>query len=110
MIVRAKLVRRELENAIAVPFFTIIDREDGKSVFVVEDGIARERAIEYGAYQGGLVEVRGGLELGEQVVVVGQRSLVNGEPVDIAQNVTDIAKAFVASGGDLSEIQQDLLQ
>lgn len=34
MIVRAHLVRRKIEAAIAVPFFTIIDREKVKAVFV----------------------------------------------------------------------------
>ncbi len=110
MIVRVKLVRRELADAIAVPFFTIIDREDGKAVFVVENGVALERPIKHGAFQGGLVEIRDGLEIGDQVVVVGHRSLVNGEPVEIAQDVTELAKAFLKAGGDLSQMAQELTQ
>jgi membrane fusion protein (multidrug efflux system) len=110
MIVRAHLVRRDLQEAIAVPFFTIIDREDGKAVFVVEDGVARVRPIEYGIFQQGVVEIRNGLELGEQLVIVGQRNLVDGETVDVTDDITLLAKQWIDSGNDLSELSTDILQ
>jgi membrane fusion protein (multidrug efflux system) len=110
MIVRAHLVRRDLQEAIAVPFFTIIDREDGKAVFVVEDGVARVRPIEYGIFQQGVVEIRNGLELGEQLVIVGQRNLVDGETVDVTDDITLLAKQWIDSGNDLSELSIDILQ
>ncbi len=108
MILRASLVRRQIQEGIGVPFFTIVDREDGKGVFVVEEGIARERKIEYGMFQGGLVEIVGGLEVGDQVVVVGQRNLVNGEKVSVAEDLTMAAKAFLASGRDLSDLALEM--
>jgi membrane fusion protein (multidrug efflux system) len=110
MIVRAHLVRRDIEEAIAVPFFTIIDREEGKAVFVVEDGVARVRPIEYGIFQRGIVEIRGGLEIGEQLIIVGQRKLVDGEKVDVTDDITPLAKQWIDSGKDLSELAIDILQ
>ncbi len=110
MIVRAHLIRRELEEAIAVPFFTIIDREDGKAVFVVEDGVARARAIKYGTFEKGLVEVRTGLKPGDRLVLVGQRSLVDGQKVEVTQDVTPLAKKWIAQGRDLSELSIDILK
>jgi membrane fusion protein (multidrug efflux system) len=110
MIVRAHLVRRNIEEAIAVPFFTIIDREDGKAVFVVEDGVARVRPIEYGVFQRGIVEIRSGLAIGEQLVIVGQRNLVDGEKVDVTDDITLLAKQWVDSGKDLSELSIETLQ
>jgi membrane fusion protein (multidrug efflux system) len=110
MIVRAHLVRRNIEEAIAVPFFTIIDREEGKAVFVVEDGVARVRPIEYGVFQRGIVEIRSGLEIGEQLVIVGQRNLVDGEQVEVTDNMTLLAKQWIDSGEDLSELPMDILQ
>ena len=92
MIVRAHLVRWQMEDAIAVPFFTILDHESGKSVFVVEDGIARKKPIRYGVFQGGLVEVRHGLEFGERLIIDGQHNLVDGQKVHIAADITPYAR------------------
>jgi membrane fusion protein (multidrug efflux system) len=110
MIVRAHLVRRNIEEAIAVPFFTIIDREDGKAVFVIEDGVARVRPIEYGIFQRGIVEIRSGLEIGDQLIIVGQRKLVDGEKVEVTDDITSLAKQWIDSGKDLSELSIDILQ
>ncbi len=110
MIVRANLVRRDLQGAIVVPFFTIIDREDGKAVFVIKDGVARVRPIEYGLFQQGIVEIRSGLQLGEQLVIVGQRTLVDGEQVDVTDNMTLLAQQWIDSGKDLSGLPSDIIQ
>jgi membrane fusion protein (multidrug efflux system) len=110
MIVRAHLVRRQMEEAIAVPFFTIVEHESGKSVFVVEDDKAVEKPIEYGAFQQGLVEVRNGLELGERLIIVGQRSLVDGQKVDVTADITPLARQWVQEGRDLSELSIAILQ
>jgi membrane fusion protein (multidrug efflux system) len=110
MIVRAHLVRRELDEAIAVPFFTLIDREQGKAVFVVEDGVARARQIDYGTFEKGLVEIRHGLTLGEQLVLVGQRGLVDGQQVEVTQDVTPLAKQWIAQGKDLADLPIDLVK
>ena len=110
MIVRAHLVRRELENAIAVPFFTIVDNEEGKAVFIVKEGVAHERPIQYGAFAKGLVEVRSGLELGEKLVVVGQRNLVDGQKVEVTGDITPLARQWILEGRDLSQITLDILR
>ena len=108
MIVRASLVRRELENGIAVPFFSLIERERGKSVFVIENGVAREKPVTYGMFQGGMVEITDGLEPGDSLVVVGQRDLVDGAEVNVTDDFTSRAKALVASGADLSSLVMDM--
>ena len=110
MIVRAHLVRRQMTEAIAVPFFTIIDREEGKAVFVLEGDLAKSRKIEYGAFYKGLVEVTSGLKLGEKLVIVGQRDLVDGTKVILEADMTALAKEWVQSGKDLSQLPTDILQ
>ena len=110
MIVRAHLVRRQLTEAIAVPFFTIIDREEGKAVFVLEGDLAKSRKIEYGAFYKGLVEVTSGLKLGEKLIIVGQRNLVDGTKVILEADLTALAKEWVQSGKDLSQLPADILQ
>ncbi len=110
MIVRAHLVRRKLKAAIAVPFFTIIDREEGKAVFVVEGEVARARPIQYGAFYKGLVEIRKGLKLGERLIIVGQRDLVDREKVDVTGDITPLARQWITEGRDLSQLAIDILK
>ena len=111
MIVRARLVRRELQEAIAVPFFTIVDQEEGKSVFVIdEESVARERPIQYGSFQRGLVEIRDGLKLGEKLVIVGQRNLVDGQKVEVTGDITPLARQWILEGRDLSKLAVDIIQ
>lgn len=110
MIVRAELIRRKLEAAIAVPFFSIIDREEGKGVFVIEGDVVKSRLIEYGAYQAGLVEITKGLQLGEKLVLVGQRNLADGAQVIVEADVTPLAKQWVQAGKDLSQLPAELLE
>ena len=99
-----------MTEAIAVPFFTIIDREEGKAVFVLEGDLAKSRKIEYGAFYKGLVEVTSGLKLGEKLVIVGQRDLVDGTKVILEADMTALAKEWVQSGKDLSQLPADILQ
>jgi membrane fusion protein, multidrug efflux system len=111
MIVRANLVRRQLEQAIAVPFFTVVEDEKSKAVFVVDQkNIARLRPIEYGIFQRGIVEIRNGLNLGDQLIIVGQRNLVDGEKVDVTDDITLLAKQWLNEGKDLSQLPLDTLQ
>ncbi len=109
MIAHVYLTRRQMDQAIGVPFFTILDREDGKSVFVVEDGKAVERRIEYGMYQGGIVEITKGLNVGDKLVVIGQRELVNGQRVRIEADLTDLARTYIGGDKDLSSLSLELL-
>jgi hypothetical protein len=48
---------------------------------VVQDGMATRRLVALGVRTPGLVEVRSGVEAGEQVVVGGQERLAEGAPV-----------------------------
>lgn len=110
MIVRASLVRREIPNALVVPFFSIIDREDGKGVFIIEGEVAKARTIQYGILQRGLVEITAGLNAGEKLVVVGQRGLIDGEKVEVVADITPLAKQWLSEGKELSDIPAELLR
>lgn len=108
MIVSAALVRRSRGDAIALPIFSVIDREGGPVVFVVKDGEVQQRPIQTRAIEGSLVEIASGLEVGEAVVVVGQRSLIDGERVEIVEDLTESAKALLDQGMDASHLVSSL--
>ena len=103
------LTRRKNDRALAVPFFSILNREEGKTVFVEEKGAAREIRVEMGIIRNGLVEITTGLEEGDHLIVVGQRELVDGEKVRVAQDVTDVAKEMIRKGGDPSKLALQVL-
>jgi len=110
MIVRARLVRRHVPEALAVPFFAVVDREVGKVVFTVQNGEAVMRQVKTGIYEGGQVEILEGLAVGEELVVVGQRNLRDGEPVEVAADLTDLARRFIESGADPATLPLELLR
>lgn len=85
---RARFFLRSEKPAITVPRDAIVRRPDGSAaVWVVDraDGIAtvNMRKVEIGRRMQSTVEVRSGLEDGQQVVVKGNESLQDGQPVDI---------------------------
>ena len=72
------------ENAPTVPETAVRPSERGFLVFVIEDGKAQERVIEIGLRTpDGRIEVRKGLEIGEQVVVRGAEALRQGADVAV---------------------------
>ena len=77
-------LENERARVLRVPAISLLStRQDFAYVFVVENGIARIREIRTGAYAEGYMEVKSGLQEGEQVVVVGQVGLQDNAKVRI---------------------------
>jgi membrane fusion protein (multidrug efflux system) len=72
---------REVAQALAVPAIAVVPEQAGKKVFVVEDGIARERKVETGIRTRDLIEITAGLSAGERVITSGLQQVRPGEPV-----------------------------
>ncbi len=87
MVARVALVRAAFPEAITVPMFAVLSRPEGRFVFVERDGVAEMRSIEVGFFQEGEVLVTRGLSGGENLIVTGQRTLRDGEPVRVAPAV-----------------------
>lgn len=88
MITRAALVRALYPDAITVPMFTLISRPEGRFVFVEENGRAALRPVEIGFFQDGQVLITQGLSAGDRLIVMGQRTLNDGETVIVAEPVS----------------------
>jgi multidrug efflux pump subunit AcrA (membrane-fusion protein) len=71
------------EMALCVPESSVIAFAGVTKVVLVRDGKAAEQRIELGERSNGLIEVRKGLEAGDQVVVRPSASLTTGTPVTI---------------------------
>ena len=66
-----------------VPGAAVFRRDGRMHVYVVDGGTARLRAIEAGRINSAQVEIVGGLNPGEQVVIDGQFALRDGAPVKV---------------------------
>lgn len=74
-------------NAPVVPQTAIRPSEKGFLAYVVEGGVARERILGLGMRtEDGSVEVRNGLEPGDNLVIRGAEALSDGAPVKVQKN------------------------
>ena len=83
--VNARIVTRTLEGALMVPEQSVVLRPAGKVVYVVQDGVARQRIVETGLRQSGLQEIAKGLAAGETVAADGAGFLTDGAAVALAK-------------------------
>jgi membrane fusion protein (multidrug efflux system) len=68
-------------DALLIPTAALVEEDTETVVYVVNDGAANRRAIEVGIESDGLVEVLGGLEANEKIVITGQGGLRDGASV-----------------------------
>lgn len=78
-----ELVVERRHQVIVIPQYAVLDAEDGKTkqVFVVENGMAKKKAVELGLTLGDQAEIVKGLQTGEMLVVEGQYGISDGSPV-----------------------------
>jgi RND family efflux transporter MFP subunit len=80
---RVAILTTTVENAIAVRESVLRRTQSGFQVAVVEDGSVVIREVTTGAYSDGLVQVTSGLEIGDSLIVDGQKLLQNGTPIRV---------------------------
>ncbi len=83
MFVKADIVTNHKDSVIVIPKGVILSRQRGKTVFVVDRGIAVERIIETGLENVTDVEITRGLTKNERVVTSGFETLSNRSKVKI---------------------------
>jgi membrane fusion protein (multidrug efflux system) len=83
MFSRVGIVFERRSETLTIPRIALLDTDGASNVFVVSSGKAEQRAIKTGLSNAGKVEVTDGLTGAEQVVVVGQNGLKDGNPVRV---------------------------
>ncbi len=87
MFARLELSRRTLKGAILVPLVSLVDLEDRRVAYVVEEGRARRRELSLGPVIGQEVVVEEGLAIGDRVIVDGQLRVSPGQKVEELEGV-----------------------
>jgi len=85
-IVRARLTRRVLKDVIMIPLAAVIPMEYGKAVYVVNDGKALRREVTLGLIRGWKVQIAGGLDAGDRLIVAGHRFVAPDQTVQCKIN------------------------
>jgi RND family efflux transporter MFP subunit len=84
--VEAAVITDARPGALLVPYGSVVERPAGSVVYVLDDpggGIVRERVVEPGERQNGVIEIRSGLEAGEVVAADGASFLSDGALVAV---------------------------
>lgn len=87
MMAKAVLVRADYPDAIAIPLFAVLKEGGRHHVFVERNGVAERREVQVGFFEGEHILIAEGLMSGDRLVVVGQRHLADGQPVDVREVV-----------------------
>lgn len=80
-----RIKTRTQENVVMASQSAVLSEENLASVFVAKDGIANKRLVTLGPVQGDRVVLASGVQPGEQLIVVGQRNLVDGQRIRVVQ-------------------------
>lgn len=83
MFVKADIITAQKDSVIVIPKSIILSRQKGKTVFVIDRGVAVERIIETGMENLTDIEVLRGLSKNERVVISGFETLSNRSKVKI---------------------------
>jgi HlyD family secretion protein len=79
--VEARIVVWQDENVLQVPVSALFRRDDGWSVFVVEDGRARLRTVEIGQRTPFAAQIKSGVAAGEELIVHPANEITDGTRV-----------------------------
>lgn len=77
-----ELVIERKEDVLVIPQNAILDYEQSKIVFVVEEGKAVQREVKVGITLGDEAEIKEGLQEGEELIVEGQYGIKDGTDVN----------------------------
>jgi membrane fusion protein (multidrug efflux system) len=84
---RAELSLSAVDQVLVIPAAAVVYSPYGNSVFVVENGVAKQKFVQTGSQRGDIVVVSSGLAAGDQVVVAGAHKLRNNMPARVDNSV-----------------------
>jgi membrane fusion protein (multidrug efflux system) len=94
MFARVDIIKKEVSNSISVPLYSVISQGDEQFVYVEKEGKAHVRIVETGILEGWRVQIARGIEEGDRVIVVGHRSVDEGQEVNVVRTITEPEDLF----------------
>ncbi len=90
MFVRADIIKTVRPQALAVPLYSIINRNNEQFIYIEKDGIAQKQLIESGIMDGWMVEIAHGLADGDRVVIEGHRDIEDEQQVRVIRTLSSL--------------------
>ncbi|MGB3209152.1 MAG: efflux RND transporter periplasmic adaptor subunit [Desulforhopalus sp.] len=88
MFIRADIVKKKVDNTLAVPFYSVISRNDEQYVFVEEEGVAKKRKVSLGIMEKWMVQITAGLKPGDRILIEGHRDVEDDQEVKVIRSLT----------------------
>ncbi len=88
MFARVEIIKQEFPEALAIPLYAVISRDNKHYVYTEEDNLAKITEVKLGILDGWQIQVTEGLSPGQRVVVVGQRSVDSDQRLNVVKKVT----------------------
>jgi membrane fusion protein (multidrug efflux system) len=92
MFARVEIVKQEFPDALAIPLYAVISRDNKHYVYVEENNVAKLQEVKLGILDGWQIQITEGLKPGGKVIVVGQRSVDEGQRLNVVKKVTNPAE------------------
>lgn len=81
MFAEIEIITEKKSGIAAIPLEALLTEKDKKIVYILEGDTARKREVETGLKDSQRIEITGGLEMGEKIIIKGQQFVTDGEKV-----------------------------
>jgi membrane fusion protein (multidrug efflux system) len=88
MFIRADIVKKQIDETLAVPFYSVISRNEEQYVFIEEEGVAKKRKVKLGIMEKWMVQITAGLNPGDSLLIEGHRDVEDSQNVKIIKTLT----------------------
>jgi membrane fusion protein (multidrug efflux system) len=92
MFARVEIIKKEFPEALTIPLYAVISRDNKHFVFLEENNVAKLQEVSLGILDGWQIQITEGLAPGQRVVVVGQRSVDADQKLNVVKKVTHPAE------------------
>lgn len=90
MFFRADVVKKTVPDAVAIPFYSVISRNNEQYVFIEKNGAVEKKNVKLGIMEKWLVQVTEGLKAGDSLLVEGHRDVEDKQKVKVVKAASDI--------------------
>lgn len=84
---KVRIVLRRSGEAILIPVAALVERDDSRVVFVVNNEEAKLVEPEIDIKEGDMISVLSGIEEGDRVIVIGQQNVNDGDEVRVVEEI-----------------------
>ena len=90
MFFRADVVKKTVPDAVVIPFYSVISRNNEQYVFIEKNGVVEKKSVKLGIMEKWLVQVTEGLKAGDSLLVEGHRDVEDKQKVKVVKAASDI--------------------